>query len=239
MLAGMWSPNSASAIRWASTCSAASARVAALDALQRVVGEPGSTTLSVTIAAVGTSAVLSTATVCPGRATARFAASAAPTRSIPISTSAVPRDARRIPSIGCSATRTSETTGPPFCASPTCSSPAANEPSRCAAICRICDAVTTPVPPMPGIRISVLLAVEPRTGSASATGSAGISRRAHPCPARPAGTTGSRPSGSYRSELQDAWWMRVLRPNSVATGCTDRQVETCPRSRRSPRTPAR
>ncbi len=30
--------------------------------------------------------------------------------------------------------------------------------------------------------------------------------------------------------LHDAWWMRVLRPNSVSTGVTERQFEVCPQS---------
>ena len=30
--------------------------------------------------------------------------------------------------------------------------------------------------------------------------------------------------------LHDAWWMRVLRPNSVSTGVTDRQFDVCPQS---------
>jgi len=30
--------------------------------------------------------------------------------------------------------------------------------------------------------------------------------------------------------LQDAWWIRVLRPNSVSTGCTDRQFDFAPQS---------
>ena len=97
--------------------------------------------------------------------------------AMPISTSAVQREARRIPWWGCLEIRTSETTGPPFCASPTCSSPAAKSPSRWAAICRIAEAVTTPVPPMPGIRIRVASGSTRGSGSTSVTGSAGISRR--------------------------------------------------------------
>ena len=30
--------------------------------------------------------------------------------------------------------------------------------------------------------------------------------------------------------LHEDWWMRVLRPNSVSTGCTDRQFEVMPQS---------
>ena len=30
--------------------------------------------------------------------------------------------------------------------------------------------------------------------------------------------------------LQEDWWMRVLRPNSVSTGCTDRQLDWMPQS---------
>ena len=33
-----------------------------------------------------------------------------------------------------------------------------------------------------------------------------------------------------RSLLHEAWWIRVLRPNSVCTGCTDRQDDFSPQS---------
>ena len=30
--------------------------------------------------------------------------------------------------------------------------------------------------------------------------------------------------------MHEDWWIRVLRPNSVATGCTDRQLDFTPQS---------
>ena len=49
--------------------------------------------------------------------------------------------------------RTSDTTAPPFCASPVWSSDRACQPAMRPAVARTCDTVTTPVPPTPVSRI--------------------------------------------------------------------------------------
>ena len=41
---------------------------------------------------------------------------------------------------------------------------------------------------------------------------------------------GQSPSRHVKSWLHDDWWMRVLRPNSVSYGCTDRQLLFTPQS---------
>ena len=41
---------------------------------------------------------------------------------------------------------------------------------------------------------------------------------------------GQSPSRQERSELQDAWWICVLRPNSVSTGSTERHLDFAPQS---------
>ena len=41
---------------------------------------------------------------------------------------------------------------------------------------------------------------------------------------------GQSPSRHEKSLLHEVWWMRVLRPNSVSTGCTDRQLLISPQS---------
>ncbi len=41
---------------------------------------------------------------------------------------------------------------------------------------------------------------------------------------------GQSPFRQVRSLLQEAWWISVLRPNSVATGCTDRHEDFSPQS---------
>ena len=73
--------------------------------------------------AVGVAVVETTATVRSGSATSRFFGLAAPSTSKPSSRSAAPAEALLEPSIRSRAMRTSETTGPPFCARPVWSSP--------------------------------------------------------------------------------------------------------------------
>ena len=41
---------------------------------------------------------------------------------------------------------------------------------------------------------------------------------------------GQSPARQEKSRLQDDWSMVVLRPNSVSTGCTDRQLDFRPQS---------
>src|SRR5215211_8881475 len=124
------------------------------------------------------------------------------------------------------AMRMSETTGPPFCESPVWSSPAVCLPSRSAAMPRICATVTTPVPPMPIILTTPSAGID---GSGSSTASGGAS-----CLAFLPGTTvrkeGQSPSRQEKSLLHEAWWIWVLRPNSVSVGTTDRQLDLRPQS---------
>ena len=95
--------------------------------------------------------------------------------------------------------------------------------------------VTTPVPPMPTMRTV--------KSSASTIGSAG---GGHVDPAEPVGALapwsparvsmvtvandGQSPCRQEKSKLQLVWWIRVLRPNGVSTGCTDRQLLLSPQS---------
>ena len=110
------------------------------------------TPVSTTIDAVGTLVVETTATVRSGSAVIRFFGLAAPSRSNPSITSIDAADALLEPSTRSREIRTSEITGPPFCDRPVWSRPDVNLPSSIAAMPMICDTVTTPVPPTPGIR---------------------------------------------------------------------------------------
>ena len=86
------------------------------------------------------------------------------------------------------------------------------------------------VPPMPGIR----------TSTSSRTRGAGLRQRrperravavfARFFPGVTITNDGQSPFRQERSWLQEAWWIRVLRPNSVSTGWTDRQVDFSPQS---------
>ena len=90
--------------------------------------------------------------------------------------------------------------------------------------------VTTPVPPMPTSPHAHV--VGPRSGSGSGNGIVG--RRAAGFAAAADGMIvrkdGQSPSRQEKSLLQEAWWMRVLRPNSVSTGSTDRHPDFLPQS---------
>ena len=67
-----------------------------------------------------------------------------------------------------------------------------------------------------------------------AGGRTGAARRRVPGPRRGPGVTlrkdGQSPDRQEKSRLQEDWLIRVLRPNSVATGCTDRQLDLAPQS---------
>src|SRR5881227_564536 len=91
----MWSPKSASASACASSATSSSPRVRRRIEARLRSSAGKRTPVSVTIAAVGTAAVLTTATVRSGSATARFLGLAAPRRSSPSSRSAPPPDAQR------------------------------------------------------------------------------------------------------------------------------------------------
>ncbi len=127
----------------------------------------------------------------------------------------------------------SDTTAPPFCARPVWSSARTCRPSAAAAVARICAIVTTPVPPTP-----VMRKAKP-SASNDAAGSSGASTGAT-CPVRGRAAAGAAgvmlrkdgqsPARQEKSRLQEDWLIPVLRPNSVATGCTDRQLDLAPQS---------
>ena len=133
--------------------------------------------MSVTIDAVGTFVVETTATVRSGSAVIRFFGFAAPSRSNPSIRSIDAADALFEPSSRSREMRRSEITGPPFCDRPVWSSPDVNLPSSIAAMPRICDTVTTPVPPTPGIRTMKSSRGTRSTGSGRSDGRPGGSRR--------------------------------------------------------------
>ena len=119
---------------------------------------------------------------------------------------------------------TSETTAPPFCASPVMSRVRECLPSITAAVASTADTVTTPVPPMPVIRMEKP-APPPSYFSGVGVGRAAASSEA----ARAAGTfffspgvtvtnDGQSPDRQEKSRLQEDWSIWVLRPNSVSTG---------------------
>ncbi len=94
----------------------------------------------------------------------------------------------------------------------------------------IAETVTTPVPPTPGIRTSASSGTR-SAGSGGSTGSAGRFGRGTPPRLGVTITNeGQSPFRQVRSLLHEAWWISVLRPNSVCTGWTDRQEDFSPQS---------
>src|SRR6516225_5441432 len=73
-----------------------------------------------------------------------------------------------------------------------------------------------------------------RSGSPGAADGPGLAGAAGRRAGGPAGVTvrkdGQSPARQEKSRLQEDWWIRVLRPNSVATGWTDRQLDVRPQS---------
>ena len=93
--------------------------------------------------------------------------------------------------------------------------------------------VTTPVPPMPGIRSVAPAAGMIRVGSgASVPSSTPPGRRPRPPPLARVTVTkaGQSPLRQLTSRLQLAWSMVVLRPNSVSIGCRLKQFDLTPQS---------
>ena len=68
----------------------------------------------------------------------------------------------------------------------------------------------------------------PTTGSASSGAAGALTRAAFG--AMTSRNDGQSPSRQEKSLLQELWWIRVLRPNSVSTGSTDRQPDFSPQS---------
>src|SRR6185437_663744 len=59
---------------------------------------------------------------------------------------------------------------------------------------------------------------------------AGLRRRAPDAAGVTVRNDGQSPLRQEKSRLQEDWWIWVLRPNSVATGWTDRQLDARPQS---------
>ena len=135
--------------------------------------------------------------------------------------------------------RRSETTAPPFCASPVWSMPRTCRPAITAATASTWATVTTPVPPIPAIRSATSWRVSfccvpfcwPVAGGlGSCAASSGSAWRRVVVPGVTSRNAGQSPCTQEKSRLHEDWSMRVLRPNSVSTGCTDRQFDFAPQS---------
>ena len=94
--------------------------------------------------------------------------------------------------------------------------------------------VTTPVPPIPGMRTITSSAGTMRVGTSRARSSTATSWPAVRERFFLDGTTetndGHSPRRQLSSLLHEPWLIRVLRPNSVSTGSTDRQFDFTPQS---------
>src|SRR5262249_32392817 len=194
---------------------------------------------AVTIWPVGPSVVDATAIVRSLPAARSWVPSVATRASQPRYRSHSPMPSLAERSAGPELTDRSDTTAPPFCASPVWSSERTWRPSAAKAVPRICATVTTPGPPTPVMRMVNPSGLNSPDGSASGAddpGATGAGRRAaRASETRPsAGVTvrndGQSPLRQEKSRLQDDWWIRVLRPNSVAAGWTDRQLDAWPQS---------
>jgi hypothetical protein len=117
---------------------------------------------------------------------------------------------------------------PPFCARPPASCVTTPRPSRCAATPSSWPMVMTPVPPTPPTTMPQGFSVSGRLGSGSG-GSAERSPRFSffaffSVPPSTVTKLGQKPFTQEKSLLQVFWLMRRLRPNSVSSGSTDRQL---------------
>ena len=202
MLAGMWSPNSASDERLRVEEDVAVRARGGVDRVQRVATSVGEArrSVSMTIAPVGDRGWSRRPRRCaPGRRSARFfgvggaeqveaevGVDAARATALLEPSSRVARDA----DVG-------DRPGRPSGPGRSGRGRATWRPSSSAAMPRICATVTTPVPPMPVMRI-VAVVVGDRASPARAARPAALGDvRAWPCSARDrrSGTTGSRPPG--------------------------------------------
>ena len=109
---------------------------------------------------------------------------------------------------------------------PAMSAVVAASPAMCPAVPSSADTVSTPVPPMP---VTMMLNPWPGDGMA---GSGTPARSMSPAAfaflgLAPATVTndGQKPLRQLKSLLQLDWLIRRLRPNSVSTGSTDRQLD--------------
>src|SRR5450830_143776 len=152
-------------------------------------------------------------------------------RSQPMTRSALPVPTRVECRSDClSARRTCDITGPPFWARPLMSSTMAPLPSTWAAMARIWPTVTTPVPPMPVIRMPYGSAVDFSTGAGSTGGAASAVAAAaffgfFRAPPSTVTKLGQKPVTQEKSLLQEDWLIWRLRPSSVSSGSTERQFD--------------
>ena len=114
------------------------------------------------------------------------------------------------------------------------SSVLAELPSSTAAVASTADTVTIPVPPMPVSRSE-----NPRPASMSARSGSGrsapprdgaVATRSVRAPGTTVTNAGQSPCRQEKSKLHVDWSIWVLRPNSVSTGWTDRQLDFLPQS---------
>jgi hypothetical protein len=95
-------------------------------------------------------------------------------------------------------------------------------------IARIWPTVTTPVPPIPVIRMPYGWAVAGSTGDGSCGGAAAPAAALFGFLSAPPSTVtklGQNPVTHEKSLLQDDWLIWRLRPSSVSSGSTDRQFD--------------
>ena len=107
-------------------------------------------------------------------------------------------------------------------------------PSSTAAVARTAETVTMPVPPMPvrrreNPRSASTVAPVGSGRSVDASGGAVATRRVF-WPGTTVMKAGQSPCRHEKSKLQVDWSICVLRPNSVSTGWTDRQLDFSPQS---------
>ena len=123
---------------------------------------------------------------------------------------------------------------PPFCARPPASCVTMPLPSRCAATPSNWPIVITPVPPTPATTMPQACVNAGRTGSGKTLSSNGEA----PLPlffflSWPPSTVtklGQKPLTHEKSLLQVLWLILRLRPNSVSSGSTLRQLDCTPQS---------
>ena len=238
MLLGMVSPSRRCAMPWASkVCSLPSGPTA------NFIFSSSSPACRLasglrTKAAVGSSCVLAKMTVRPGFTVCSASWLAPTTRSQASSTSACWVSMRTwFSRSAVGATRTKLSTLPPFCAKPMKSSTEACLRSRCAAMVIRAPTVTTPVPPTPVTSrskgpVQVHAGGSPMAASSRCT-SAGV--KLAPTfffSTAPSTLTklGQKPLTQLKSLLQLVCSMARLRPKSVSTGTTLRQLLAWPQS---------
>src|ERR1019366_7243460 len=104
---------------------------------------------------------------------------------------------------------------------------AACKPPRCADIEMMREAVTTPVPPMPGMRMTVSPDQARFGGSGSDVGAAGYDWAvvASGSGSRAITKDGHSPLMQDMSRLQLPWCTAIFVPNSVSTWTSDMQVD--------------